>query len=109
MSAYEHSLSTEDELTAFGHTLTREQRAILRELHNALGFMCEAASDGVMCCIHTLLDDTEPVKGEYSCMTCGEFIVYDEQAGRWHNGTRYICQPGTPVAGEHSPPPWITS
>jgi len=103
MSAYEHSLTIEEQLTGFGHSLTREQRAILRELHNALGFMCNASNEGLMCCVCILLDDTAPVKGEYPCKHCGEFIVYDEQAGRWHNGTRYTCLPG---ADGHVPPAW---
>lgn len=97
-------MSAEDKLVAFGASLTEYQRAKLHEIHNELGWMCGAASEGMMCCIHTLLNITS-LAGEYACANCSEFVVYDVSAGRWHNGTRYECTGND--GPNHRPPPWI--
>lgn len=95
-------MTPEDQLRAFGYSLTREQRRILRQVHNAMGFMCSACNEGLECCVHIILNDGFQA-GEYACAGCGEFVIFDDVRCLWHNGTSYVCADGAP----HKPPDWV--
>lgn len=56
MISYE-ALKTQ--LEEFGNSLTLIQRGELREIHDSIGFMCNAASEGLWCCVDFILGEHE--------------------------------------------------
>lgn len=46
-------------LTEFGRTLAPEQLRILRYIHDEMGYMCNACSEGLWCCVDAILGDIE--------------------------------------------------